>query len=38
MTDSSCNSCEDAIIRNFGDPALDGCGWVVDVIFNNLYA
>lgn len=31
MTDSSCNSCEDAIIRNFGDPALDGCGWVVDV-------
>jgi hypothetical protein len=28
---SSCNSCEDAVIRYFGDPALDGCGWVVDV-------
>jgi len=25
-----CESCEDAIIRNYGDPALDGCGWVVE--------
>ncbi len=31
MTDSSCNDCKDAVIRNYGDPALDGCGWVVDV-------
>ena len=29
--DSPCNTCENAVIRNFGDPALDGCGWVVDV-------
>ncbi|WP_461303210.1 hypothetical protein [Aureisphaera sp.] len=31
VPESACNSCEDAIIRNYGDPALDGCGWVVDV-------
>ena len=31
VDDNSCNSCEDAIIRNYGDPAMDGCGWVVDV-------
>jgi hypothetical protein len=31
VSDTACNSCEDAIIRNYGDPALDGCGWVVDV-------
>ena len=30
-TASSCGSCEDAVIRYFGDPALDGCGWVVEV-------
>jgi hypothetical protein len=30
VSDSSCTSCEDAIIRYYGDPALDGCGWVVD--------
>ena len=30
VSDTACNSCEDAIIRNYGDPALDGCGWVVD--------
>ncbi|MFT4755091.1 MAG: hypothetical protein ACI840_000498 [Ulvibacter sp.] len=30
VSDTSCNSCEDAIIRNYGDPALDGCGWIVD--------
>jgi len=29
--DSSCDSCEDALIRFYGDPAVDGCGWVVDV-------
>lgn len=28
---SLCDNCEDAVIRDFGDPALDGCGWVVDV-------
>ena len=28
---TACNSCEDAFIRYYGDPALDGCGWVVDV-------
>jgi hypothetical protein len=31
VNDSSCSTCEDAVIRDFGDPALDGCGWVVDV-------
>ena len=31
VTDTTCNSCEDAVIRYNGDPALDGCGWVVDV-------
>ncbi len=31
VNDSTCRTCEDAVIRNFGDPALDGCGWVVDV-------
>jgi hypothetical protein len=31
VSDTACNSCEDAMIRFYGDPALDGCGWVVDV-------
>jgi hypothetical protein len=30
VTDASCATCEDAFIRFYGDPALDGCGWVVD--------
>jgi hypothetical protein len=30
-SDTSCSSCEDAMIRNYGDPAVDGCGWVVNV-------
>jgi len=30
VSDTTCNSCEDAIIRNYGEPALDGCGWVVE--------
>lgn len=29
ISDITCNSCEDATIRYYGDPALDGCGWVV---------
>lgn len=31
VTVSSCKNCVDATIRFYGDPALDGCGWVVDV-------
>ena len=31
ITDGPCNSCEDAIVRFYGEPALDGCGWVIDV-------
>ncbi len=31
VSNSMCDSCEDAIIRFYGEPALDGCGWVVDV-------
>ncbi|MBT8276786.1 MAG: hypothetical protein KJO39_11620 [Bacteroidia bacterium] len=31
LMESECGKCEDAVIRNYGDPALDGCGWVVDV-------
>ncbi len=33
VTDASTttNTYEDAIIRNYGDRSLDGCGWVVDV-------
>ena len=31
IIDNPCESCEDAIIRDSGEPALDGCGWVVDV-------
>ena len=31
ITDGPCNSCEDAVVYFYGDPALDGCGWVVDV-------
>jgi len=31
VSDTICDSCEDAIIRFYGDPTLDGCGWVVDV-------
>lgn len=27
---TSCESCEDAMVRFYGDPALDGCGWVVE--------
>ena len=30
VSDASCTTCEDAFIRYYGDPALDGCGWVVD--------
>lgn len=30
VSNDACNSCEDAIIRNYGDPAMDGCGWVVN--------
>lgn len=29
LSDASCESCEDAIIRFYGEPASDGCGWVV---------
>ena len=34
MTLSACNKenkFENAIIRDYGDPAVDGCGWVVDI-------
>ncbi|MEM7187646.1 MAG: hypothetical protein AAF466_13415 [Bacteroidota bacterium] len=31
ITEGSCDDCRDAVIRDFGDPALDGCGFVVDV-------
>ncbi len=31
VDDRDCSTCEDAVIRDFGDSALDGCGWVVDV-------
>jgi len=31
LIESDCTECEDAVVRNFGDPALDGCGWVLDV-------
>ncbi|MFT5236878.1 MAG: hypothetical protein ACI9M9_000467 [Flavobacteriaceae bacterium] len=30
VSDTTCTSCEDAIIRYYGDPASDGCGWIVD--------
>ena len=30
VSDTTCDSCEDAMIRFYGDPALDGCGWVVN--------
>ena len=29
VSDASCESCEDAIVRFYGEPASDGCGWVV---------
>ena len=29
FSDTNCESCEDAIIRFYGEPASDGCGWVV---------
>ena len=29
LSHASCESCEDAIIRFYGEPASDGCGWVV---------
>ena len=29
VSHASCESCEDAIIRFYGEPASDGCGWVV---------
>lgn len=34
ITLSSCikeDDFESAVIRDFGDPAVDGCGWVVDI-------
>jgi len=34
--DANCESCEDAIIRFFGEPASDGCGWVLEVS-NTIY-
>lgn len=30
-SDENRTAFKDAIIRNYGDVALDGCGWVVDV-------
>jgi hypothetical protein len=30
ISDASCESCEDAIIRFYGEPASDGCGWVLE--------
>jgi len=35
ITEGSCDSCEDAIVRFLGDPALDGCGWVVKIASKN---
>ncbi len=29
LPEVSCESCEDALIRFYGEPASDGCGWVV---------
>ena len=29
VTDASCESCEDVIIRFYGEPASNGCGWVL---------
>ncbi len=31
ILEGKCGECLEAVIRNFGDPALDGCGYVVDV-------
>ncbi|MEM7085330.1 MAG: hypothetical protein AAF489_04060 [Bacteroidota bacterium] len=31
ITEGTCNQCQDAVIRDYGDPALDGCGFVVDI-------
>jgi hypothetical protein len=26
-----CSNCKDAMVLNYGDPALDGCGWMLEV-------
>ncbi|MEP2936177.1 MAG: hypothetical protein ABJM06_12785 [Gilvibacter sp.] len=36
-----CDNCKEAMVLNFGDPALDGCGWMLEVssdtyMVNNL--
>jgi len=31
LTEGECSNCVDAMVSNYGDPALDGCGWVIDV-------
>lgn len=31
VKEGSCNNCKEAVIRDYGDPAVDGCGFVVEV-------
>lgn len=31
ITEATCGDCREAVIRDYGDPALDGCGFVVDI-------
>ena len=31
VIEGTCTECREAVIRDYGDPALDGCGFVVDI-------
>lgn len=31
ITEGNCAECQEAVIRYYGDPALDGCGFVVEI-------
>jgi len=35
IIDGDCISCVDAKVRFLGDPALDGCGWVIKISSEN---
>ena len=35
-TDGFCVETRDGFVRNLGDPAVDGCGWVIELLFSDV--
>jgi hypothetical protein len=34
-TEGFCPETKDGVVRDLGDPALDGCGWVIEFVFSD---